>query len=802
MSTPIRDRFKLTRDRLTRAGLVVALLAGVLIATFGAGYRSSQAARGNASAYLQKGRTVVRVNAASGATDAKAAHDLAPRRRRLEVVQVAPDRVYVVNNDTDETWLLPTDTMRPVPVDVLPGTPSPVPGTGDSASPAAGAGPATSAKTGADQSGPDTGRRHLVAGGGTAYLLDTKEHTIALLVGPHARPVDLHRVDDVVVDGSGTAWALSRAEGKLYTVVNGDVQADHTVCIPNEPVYLTLAGDRPVVYIPERGIVRMFGRDVAHPETPVANQPGDGVRVAAPGADVPVLVNVVPRTDTVVKVDFRTGKESQITLQGREGPRSFGRPVVAGDRVYVPDYTKREVVILQLEPLRQLKSVSVPGTDSSFDVTAHDGRVWIHNPYSRTVLSFDRDGQVDSADLGPGDGVDDPDPATPRPTSTPTAPAPTAKPTRRAPTGPTTPQSRTAPPPPRVDVPAVKGMTQTEACGTPGGTITRAGLRCAPPASRQDPGCETGKAVDSTPAAGARVAPNTVVTVFYCGPTTVPGPLTGPVDQACQTVEAANLVCARRAGGLATTPAEMGKVIDQDPAAGTTVPTRSTVTVTYLRTDAVEVPNVVGLDRSQACPALQVRGFTCTENDMPYWDTVVHQQQPAPGSAAPPNSAVQYDLAFTMPSTLHRYKAPGQEARYLSTGGGPAGWSQQSDIGGVYLNTDTGPDFIDVHQFSCSGSCGSQTVGYFYKSALTSPAPTTPPNSRWRYDGVAFKCLASQHPGTRGLYALFKESLVAWAFAPQDSQEYKDYVNAGYTPQQPGPICYVWFGVPGFRPNG
>src|SRR5688572_29213361 len=111
------DLLPFGRDQVLRVVLVLALLAGVTAAAFGIGYRASDAVLGDGSAYVQKGHTIAHVNAESGRSDAEAARDLATGRQRLEVVQVRPGEVYVVNNATGEVWRLPTDTLHAGRVD-------------------------------------------------------------------------------------------------------------------------------------------------------------------------------------------------------------------------------------------------------------------------------------------------------------------------------------------------------------------------------------------------------------------------------------------------------------------------------------------------------------------------------------------------------------------------------------------------------------------------------------------------------------------------------------------------------------
>ncbi|MFY1625670.1 PASTA domain-containing protein [Micromonospora sp. WMMD735] len=808
------------RERLTQVGLVVGVLATVLVTTFGIGYRSSEAVPGDASTYVQKGQTVVRVNAESGEADARSARALATGRQRLEVVQVGPERVYMVNNETGETWRMLTDDMRPTRVDQAPHGGQPpsagaTPSAGTSGRPATGTGdqpssppsPAPGTRTAADGR---EGTRQLVTGGEQAYLLNPVDGTLALLDGNSSRPVRLPaRVDDAVVDSHGTAWALSQIAGRLYRIDGDGVRDESVVSAPEGAVRLTLAGDRPVVYQAVRGTggsARIIGDGSRGDRTVDLDKRVDAgaVRVAEPGAPLPVLVTLHQPEDTISVIDFRTGTQYEARLSGRRGIRDYGRPVVTGDRIYVPDHRQRQVIVLELGTLRQRRAVQVPGT-GRFEVTYRDGRVWVNDPYARRMLVFDRD-ELHEVDKGRGDGVaDDPAPTAPR-TTPPRTTAPTVRPTTSAalpspitsprPTRSASPRPRPARTPQLVEVPQVAGKDQATACAD----LTAADLRCVP-TTRNDPGCETGRALASVPEPGSRVHPRTQVTVFVCGPTVVPPVLGSFVDQACQAIQNAGLTCAPVEGGIAATPAEMGKVIGQSPEASSQVANRTQVTVTYLGKDRVTVPDVNGLASAAACERLTSLGFGCAPNpEEVTWDVdVVKSQDPAAGTAAAvPGTQVKINYQDTAAVHLQRFKVSGQDARMLSLDPNPqAGFEQQPAIGGAYPPNAQVAGLVDVYGFVCRNNCGGGTrdISYYYSQ------DPNPPTSRYESMGRVFRCFGSPVPGTALLNGMYSNARRAWGFAPVGSFEHDSHTQNGYTDQTTN-ICYIWFKVPPFRPNG
>jgi hypothetical protein len=778
------------RSRLARLAITTLVVAVVLAATFAVGYRSTRAVLGDGSAYVQKGHTVAHVSAESGEVDAEAARDLATKRQRLEIVQVSPDKTYVVNNETDEVWLLPSGSMRPERVQVVPGAP---------AVPSAGPTPAATAPGGGDpgdrgHAGANPLGTHPLAGGGVGYLLDTEAGALSLLDGGRAVAVALPaRADEAVVDRSGTAWVLSRESGNLYEVVGGALRRTISgVANPGEPARLTLSADNVVVLLPERGeegLVRVFGHDVARPEISVAPRAGSEVVVARPGADARVLVGVARLTRTVFMVDLTSGEESTMEITGRDNTLSYGAPVVVRNRVYVPDYTNREVIVFDLPSLRQVRRVVVPGREGQFELEAREGRVWAHQAYSSKIIVF-VDGQQSDASKGDGRGVDD------GPTVAPT-PAPSGTPPRTQPPRTQPPKGQptaTRPAPPPVPVPDLRKTPAAKACET----LRGVGLECGTTTVGQPPDCQTDTVIETIPGPGSLRPRGTRVNLVVCGKPVVGKFVDTYLDQACATLQAADLVCAGVVGGVAQTPQERGKVIAQDVPVGTAVATKTTVTLTYLDMKKVLMPSVVGLGPQQACDTLALYGFACAPDaNEGHWEiNVVHSQDVAAGTPAEPGAVtVGIHYEDIPPVPLNRYKLSGEEVRYLSTGGPPAGsWVPQPVIGSAYptgVPVGAPGQVISVFQYRCYAGClRDRPVAYYYSN---DPNALSTMRNRWTPEGAVFSCFnpAAAPALSRPLVAMRNSTtLDAWAFAVRGSGEYTVHYENGYREQFV--ICHIW----------
>jgi hypothetical protein len=719
------------RERMMRVALGLVLLTGVVAVTFGAGYRASNAVLDGASAYVQKDRTIVRVNAESRDTDAEVAKKLAGHNQRLEVVQVAPGVVYVVNNATGAVWRLPTDTLAPQPV------------------------------RGADQGAVDNPPQ-MVVGGGRAYLFDKKRGTLTQLEGPAGRgQKDIALPEpptQVVVDRSGTAWALSQQVGELYGVADGSVVARHHVAGAWEPALLTLAGDRPVVYRPVRGVATMYDRggQVRAVDLP-KERTWHGVDVSAPGGDSQLLVITSQATGELTTFDFGGGhgdgegdgdghgddgggdRDLRRTRLAAPAAHQFGPAVVSHGRIYVPDYTAQSVIVFTARTLRRERSVLAPGK-THFELFARDGRVWVNDPYDKDTLSFDRNGRPVTIDKTHGYAGEPGRPGAP--TTQPPAPS---RPSRPSP-----------PRPPATHAPRVP----------------------SPPYGRP------GEPAPSAAAATTRV-PNLV------GKT---------VDEAHRALLAAHLRWRDDTGVVVKNGADVGRVVRQAPQGAAKVASGGAVTIWYPdpgQGSPVEVPPLSGLSADEACRRLQSLTLGCAGTAVPDpGGAGVHGQNPAPGAQVSSGTSVSYQYQPVPPQPLNRYKAEKVNSRYLSLAGGPAGdgpWTAQPPTSSVYPPGAIGqvPGLVAVYQAGC-GNCDVQTIYYYANADGRTPAQ---PSGAWgSLSGAEFACFhrTSAPPGTVPLMRMFRGDGQhrRWEFAPNPGPEHSAHVANGFADEKD--LCYVW----------
>jgi beta-lactam-binding protein with PASTA domain/tRNA A-37 threonylcarbamoyl transferase component Bud32 len=169
-----------------------------------------------------------------------------------------------------------------------------------------------------------------------------------------------------------------------------------------------------------------------------------------------------------------------------------------------------------------------------------------------------------------------------------------------------------------------------------------------------------GTVISTTPAGGAKAAEGSLVTVTVSNglqPVQVPSVVNESPAQAGAALAAAGLQVGPTAQQSSPT-VPVGQVTGTNPAAGTTVPTGTEVTI-YVSTGppTTSVPNIVGDTAAQAQAALAGANLTGSDaGPVPVTDPtqngLVQRQSPAAGSNVAQNSSVTYRVGqYTAPST-------------------------------------------------------------------------------------------------------------------------------------------------------
>lgn len=798
---------------------MVALLAGVLVVSFGSGYRASQAVLDDGSAQLAKGHVVVRVNGESGQVDAKLTGAVAKGKETVRVVELPDGQLYVENTVTGTRSKVDTTTMQP---QQLP--------------PAAG----------------KDARGSLVGGGSEMYSVDRTSGAVAW-IHPRTRAVTpvakLGPVQGAEVDSHGTAWVL--AGGKLHEIRRTERRPGVDVGAAGEQALLTLVGDRPTVLRLTAGEAVRYGRtagDVQRARVPdLARQPADQLSIAVPGPG-DVLWIAAQQGRRLMRVDLPAARVRSVELP-QAGDREIrnGRPVVTGDRVLVPDYSARAVHVLDAATGRERRLIPrVPGNSPEFDVVARGSKVYINDQYASRGLVVDRDGTDRTIDKGTGDGIPGPRPPAPP------APNRVTTPPTDPPTGDDDPSGTRAPrraeprptprPPAPVQVPDVVGDDRQAACAA----LRAARLDCVQVPVGNDGAGPTGQVLRTAPAAGATVPVGQIVTVSYRDDIQLPDLVGLPSAAACAALEAAGLRCERTELPPVADAAAVDKVATQDPAASSPAQTGDRVRIGYPA--QVLVPDVRSLLAGDACARLAASGLACTQVDAgtrPAAEppNVVIDQAPASGTAAVPGTPVSVrfyssvvvptvtgldpaaaaaaiqaagltpaavpDAVTNQPNVVQGQSpaagspaGPGTPVQYVYEDVGPAQVRLGKRSGDFRYALEPQPNYVDqrllgwgfaqpaggttaVYRYVCDGSPGCSGLGTFYYSMTN--APTAGPG--WNNGGIAFYAYGQKlNPAMVPIKAMFDGA--AWVWAVEGGGDYQIYLGRDY--QDRFTLGWVW----------
>ncbi|MDQ2726021.1 MAG: hypothetical protein M3Y36_11080, partial [Actinomycetota bacterium] len=374
-----------------RPGLVIVIVAAVLAVTFATGYTTTRALTGDDSAWLRKGVTIAHINGPSARYDAaiSGVRLAASASDQVQVVQDPDGQVYTADPATRKIFRMDLATMT-----ALPG-PS---GTG------------------------------VLAAGSTMYIVDRTLRTLTPVDAQlHAIGPPIHipaPIQSETIASDGTVY-VGQQDGAVTIVRNRRAQTVQ-VAPKGDALWVTVVGTRAEAVDPQNG--KVYSLDGGQPSLFSLPGPvGGPVSVGANQPDGPLWLT---QGNVLVRVDLSNGQTRSVPLADEH---HFGVPLTNGGRVYVPDDTAGQVLVLDAATLAPAVPIAVPpGAPGATDIEliAKDHQVWIDNPTSRDGKVADPSGNVRTVDKGTGDQVVDPNaaPAPPSPAPPTGAPAPDLSP--------------------------------------------------------------------------------------------------------------------------------------------------------------------------------------------------------------------------------------------------------------------------------------------------------------------------------------------------------------------------------------
>lgn len=363
----------------------------------------------------------------------------------------------------------------------------------------------------------------VLAGGGVAYLVDASAGTVQRIDPTTLAPIgtQVHLAGSLgvpIVDHDGVLWAPVTADGTVVAV-NGDSPGTPIQVDPNgSDMVMALAGGTPTVVDRTAGTLTALADGVAGQviKLPGAANAGNGLQVASVDSNQPLPLVESGPTAQLVLVNLASGIPSSIGIPAGYTTDDLRPPLQAGQRTYIPDFTRGSVLVYDGTKNRFEKPIPVLTRGGSFQSEIVDGIVYFNDPSSGAAISVSTDGVTHSITKN-GSTIPTPSPSTteanPVPTQLPTtqnhdtsAPPVTETSTANKPTTPpngppkTRPVIPTSPVGPPSDSVSVPGPPTSSSGSTP--TPTK-----APPSTTKP---STPPSTTSTPAPVAPQAPQSV----------------------------------------------------------------------------------------------------------------------------------------------------------------------------------------------------------------------------------------------------------------------------------------------------
>jgi len=251
-----------------------------------------------------------------------------------------------------------------------------------------------------------------------------------------------------VVDGAGDIWVADTEVGVAVPLhLDGHrLEVGEGVRVgAGRQMTLAMVGDTPVaVNTDTRRLVRIAD---GRAQAPVRLDLDDGETAQiARSTDGPLALISVNETGDLILVEGNRSRRIDLGRQGHE----LGEPVAFGGRVFVPDFTVGELLVLDAEGRPAGDGIQVGGAKAGpFSVRVEGGRLWVDDPDSDDAYVLGPDDtsfrRVDKSSDDVPSNIDEPAELTPP------VPPPAAAPPQDSPAAPPAapqPGDGPAPPPP------------------------------------------------------------------------------------------------------------------------------------------------------------------------------------------------------------------------------------------------------------------------------------------------------------------------------------------------------------------
>jgi Fibronectin type III domain len=308
---------------------------------------------------------------------------------------------------------------------------------------------------------------YVAAGGGVLYQVDVRTGSVQQFDQTTARPIGPviavgKKLGNAVVDNNGVLWVTDTDTGKAISVNRDKVSSSTIIASLGVPILVSVVGAKVVAINQTAATVTVISGDTS--AKPVSLTPGKGLQVPESVLDGTVLP-ILDDASQLSLVDLDGGKTVGVNLSmnGDE----LGSPRTANGKVYVPNYTKGTLIVIDSKTGAVINTIEVTKKSGKFELLVDKSTVYVNDPSGSKAWAITAEGTLipaskyDPSNPNSGTGptvtaVVAPPPSTTPPTST-TIPTPTASipkvPTEPPATVPGSPRQETTTTTPKAPVP-------------------------------------------------------------------------------------------------------------------------------------------------------------------------------------------------------------------------------------------------------------------------------------------------------------------------------------------------------------
>ncbi len=295
----------------------------------------------------------------------------------------------------------------------------------------------------AEQRGFGTGTT-VVAGADQAYVIDAHvaqrvQRIDPKTLDPLGAPLSFgSAIGGAGLTADGTLWVALPEKGQLVPVRHGTAGTAVTVARPGYRLSLIIVDGLPVAVDATTPALVPVRDGRPAPALRLPDPAGQGRQLlVAPSVDGHLAPVIVDGTTTMLLADPGAGAVRAVDLGSQDPSGKLGAPVVAGNRVYIPDNDKGRLLVYAADLGQFSSPITVTPEPAKLTVFVKDGMLWANDERGSHAVLVRPDGSAQPIEKHAPDvaGSAATTPPRPLPTQTITPPheAPRSQPSTAAP---------------------------------------------------------------------------------------------------------------------------------------------------------------------------------------------------------------------------------------------------------------------------------------------------------------------------------------------------------------------------------